>query len=78
MTLTEIIISVLVLGSIFGGILLLKQSAKKFNLTPEQLAEIKKRNEALDKEDKNDQWLITIKSFDKMKAKFCFNWPVNF
>jgi hypothetical protein len=55
MTLTEIIISVLVLGSIFGGILLLKQSAKKFNLTPEQLAEIKKRNEALDKEDKNDQ-----------------------
>lgn len=51
MSVTAIIITALALGIILGGILLLRKSAKKFNLTPEQLAKIKKRNEALDKED---------------------------
>ena len=51
MSLTELIITVLMLGSIIAGILLIKKSAKKFNLTAERLAEIKKRNEALDKEE---------------------------
>lgn len=52
MSLSEIIIIVLALGSIVGGILLLKKSAKKFDLTPEQLDKIKKRNDYLDKTDK--------------------------
>lgn len=54
MSLSEIIIIVLALGSIVGGILLLKKSAKKFDLTPEQLKKIKKRNEDFDKADKDD------------------------
>lgn len=49
-----IIITILALGIVIGGILLLKKSAKKFNLTTEQLERINKRNEALDKEDSNE------------------------
>ena len=52
MSLSEIILTVLILGMILGGILLLKKSAKKFDLTNEQLAKIKKRNEDLDKSEK--------------------------
>ena len=55
MTLVEIIISVLILASILGGILLLKQTAKKFNLTPEQLAKIKKRNAKITKEEEKHE-----------------------
>jgi sensor histidine kinase regulating citrate/malate metabolism len=51
MSLTAIIITALAIGIIVGGILLLKKSAHKFNLTAEQLANIKKRNEALDKQE---------------------------
>lgn len=47
-----IIVTVLALGMIIGGILLLKKSAKKFNLTPEQLEKIKQRNDDLDKTDR--------------------------
>lgn len=54
MELSGIILTVLALGSIIGGILLLKKSAKKFDLTPEQLTKIKQRNEALDKADKEN------------------------
>lgn len=54
MSLSEIILTVLALGMIIGGILLLKKSAKKFDLTPEQLEEIKKRNEDLDKAEQGD------------------------
>jgi len=54
MSTSELIIIVLALGSIIGGILLLKKSAKKFDLTPEQLEKIKKRNDDLDKADKDD------------------------
>jgi len=51
MSLTAIIITALAIGIIVGGIFLLKKSAHRFNLTAEQLANIKKRNEALDKQD---------------------------
>ena len=51
MSLSAIIITVLAIGTIVGGILLLKKSAHKFNLTAEQLENIKKRNEALDKQE---------------------------
>ena len=54
MLVTEIIITVLILGAILGGVLLLKKSAKKFDLTPEQLDRIKNRNEELDKADKEN------------------------
>jgi hypothetical protein len=51
MSLTAIIIIALAIGIIAGGIFLLKKSAHRFNLTAEQLANIKKRNEALDKQE---------------------------
>jgi len=51
MSVTPIIIIVLAIGIIVGGIFLLKKSARKFNLTAEQLASIKKRNEALEKKE---------------------------
>lgn len=54
MSLSELFIIFLALGSIIGGILLLKKSAKKFDLTPEQLEKIKKRNDDLDKADKDN------------------------
>ncbi|MFD2166063.1 DUF2897 family protein [Thalassotalea euphylliae] len=50
---THIIILAIALGIIVSGILLLKQSAKKFKLTDEQLKKIKERNEALEKEDQD-------------------------
>jgi len=54
MSSSEIILTILAIGIIIGGVLLLKKSAKKFDLTPEQLNEIKKRNENLDKEDREN------------------------
>lgn len=52
MTGFEIFICIVILGTIVSGILLLKQSAKKFNLTDEQLERIKAREKALkEKED---------------------------
>jgi uncharacterized protein HemX len=55
MSITAIILIVLALGMVFGGVLLLKQSAKKFNLTDEQLKDIKARNIQLDKEDSDGE-----------------------
>ncbi|NQZ25015.1 MAG: DUF2897 family protein [Colwellia sp.] len=55
MSLTEIIITALALGIIVGGIYVLKKSARKFNLTPEQLKKIKQRNEMLDKEEQEEK-----------------------
>ncbi|QBG35076.1 DUF2897 family protein [Litorilituus sediminis] len=55
MSLSLIFIILIALGIIIGGILLLKQSAKKFNLSPEQLKRIKARNEALDKEAREEE-----------------------
>jgi len=51
MSATAIIIITLAIGIIIGGVLVLKNSARKFNLTTEQLDKIKKRNEELDKEE---------------------------
>lgn len=55
MTLSTIILISLALGSIVGGILLIKRSAKKFDLTTEQLNQIKKRNKELDEKEQNEQ-----------------------
>ena len=55
MSLTAVIITALAMGIIVGSILLLKKSAHKFNLTAEQLANIKKRNEALDKQEQDQE-----------------------
>lgn len=52
MTLTTIIIITLAVGSIISALLLVKQSAKKFNLTPEQLAKIKARKKQQENKDK--------------------------
>ena len=40
---------------IISGIVLLKKSAKKFNLSEKQLEDIKKRNKELDKVDEVDE-----------------------
>ncbi|AAZ24916.1 DUF2897 family protein [Colwellia psychrerythraea] len=55
MTITAIIITALAIGIIVGGILVIKKSAHKFNLTAEQLADIKKRNKELEKEEKDQE-----------------------
>ena len=52
MSTAQLIILVLALGVIWGGVLLLKQSAKKFNLTDEQKAKIKARQAELEQEEK--------------------------
>ncbi len=52
MSITTIIIFIFIFGFIIGGVLLLKRTAKKFNLTKQQLNKIKERNKELDNEDK--------------------------
>ncbi|REL34963.1 DUF2897 family protein [Thalassotalea euphylliae] len=54
MNIEQLLILVLALGVIWGGILLLKQSAKKFNLTDEQKRKIKERQAAWEKEEKEE------------------------
>ncbi len=51
MSIIAIIIIALAIGAIIGGIFLLKESAVKFNLTPEQLKKINERNKELDNEE---------------------------
>lgn len=51
MSLTVFIIIIIFLAMIVSSVLLLKQSAKKFNLTDQQKESIKKRNLERDKED---------------------------
>jgi len=51
MSYTGIIIAIIALGLIASAVLLLKQSAKKFDLTEEQLKKIKKRNTEIEKEE---------------------------
>jgi len=51
MTFTTLLIIVIALGTIVSGIMLLKRSAKKFNLSDEQLEKIKQRNKAQDEKD---------------------------
>lgn len=55
MSSTGIIFIVIALGIIVSAVLLLKQSAKKFNLSDEQLKDINERNKKLDKEEQNDE-----------------------
>ena len=51
----SIFLIIIALSSIIGGILLLIKSAKKFNLTPEQLKKIKERNELIDKQEQQEK-----------------------
>ena len=51
MSLSVIIVITLALGIIVGGALVLKKSARKFDLTTEHLESIKKRNIELDKKE---------------------------
>ena len=55
MSFTAILIILLALGSIIGAIIVLKKSAKKFNLSAEQLKMIKERNNILNKEEEADK-----------------------
>jgi hypothetical protein len=55
MSLSVIIVITLALGIIVGGVLVLKKSARKFDLTTEQLKSIKKRNEELDAKEQEDK-----------------------
>lgn len=48
-------IIILALGSVISAILLLKQSAQKFNLSEDQLKKINQRNKELDEKEKNNQ-----------------------
>ena len=55
MSITGVLIILLCLGMIVGGILLLKKSAKKFNLTEQKLKDIKARNQQLEKEEQQEK-----------------------
>ena len=51
MTFSALFIIVITLAIIIGGIMVLKKSARKFNLTDEQLKRIKQRNKEQNKKD---------------------------
>ena len=55
MTTTEIIFTTLIFILIIGGLYSLIKSARKFNLTEQQLKDIMQRNAELDLEDKKEQ-----------------------
>ena len=55
MTFTTILIIVIAVGSVFAGILLLKQSASKFELTEEQQQKIKEREAEQQEKDHNQE-----------------------
>ena len=52
----SIILISLAIGVILGGILVLRKSARKFDLTPEQLIKIQQRNTQLTKEDRDEHY----------------------
>ncbi len=54
MSLTATVLIILALGIIISGVLLLKKTARKFNITNEQLENIKRRNEELVQAEKDD------------------------
>ena len=54
MSIIMMIVLLLAIGLIVGAVLLLKQSAKKFTLSDEQLKRIKQRNKQLEKEEQKD------------------------
>jgi len=47
-----LLISILLLAMVVGGILFLRKSATRFNLTPTQLARIKQRNQTLEQQER--------------------------
>lgn len=49
------VVIILALGTVVSAILLLKQSARKFDLSAEQLDRIKSRNKQLDAEEKKNE-----------------------
>lgn len=49
------LILVLALGSIIGGLLLLRDTAKKLPLTEEQLKKVHERNAEMDAKEANDK-----------------------
>lgn len=55
MTISSLIIIVIALATIVGGIMLLKKSAKRFNLSADALARIKKRNKVLDEQEEQEK-----------------------
>ncbi|WP_159819411.1 DUF2897 family protein [Colwellia sp. 20A7] len=55
MSLFGIVITVIALGSIIGSVYFIRKTAQKFNLTPEQLEKVKKRNDELDKEEEEEE-----------------------
>ncbi|WP_448549140.1 DUF2897 family protein [Thalassotalea fusca] len=46
---------ILFIGIIVGGIMVVLKTSKRFHLTSQQLEDIKKRNEQLDKEDAKEK-----------------------
>lgn len=54
MELTSSLILILALGIIIGGIMVLKKSARKFDLTKEQLKRIKQREQQQKLDDERD------------------------
>lgn len=54
MDFTGIIVSVVAFAIIIGSVMLIKQSATKFNLTDEQKRKIAERNKALEKEEQEE------------------------
>ncbi|RHW75024.1 DUF2897 family protein [Colwellia sp. RSH04] len=55
MSISTILIIIIAVGIIVGGVLVLKQSAKKFNLTDEQLKNTKARNKEIEEEEAKHQ-----------------------
>lgn len=50
-----IIVGVIVILFVLGGILLLKDNAKKFKLTPEQQRRVELRKQAMEKQDEEQK-----------------------
>lgn len=51
MSIFAIFIIIIALGSIVGGVMVLKKSAQKFNLNKEQVARIKERSKEQEEKD---------------------------
>ena len=54
MSFTALAIIILCLAMIVSGIIVLKKSAKKFNLSEEQLLKIKERNRKIEREEQQE------------------------
>ncbi len=55
MTVTIVIIIILALAMILGGILLIKRTATKFDLSTEELKKIKERSHDLTKKEREEE-----------------------